>query len=135
MLIASKCGVCYVTTMKDQRNTPGRFRRSPCPVACTLDILGDKWTLLVVRDLFAGKKTYGEFQHSPEKIPTNILADRLKRLVVHEIVTKEPYQARPVRYQYVLTEKGRELGPVLKAMVQWGEKHVPGSKALMKPAG
>ena len=56
------------------------LKRSICPVSCVLDILGDKWTLLVVRDMFMGKKTYGELQKSPEKIPTNILAERLKRL-------------------------------------------------------
>ncbi len=110
-----------------------KFTRSPCPVACTLDILGDKWTLLVIRDLFVGKKTYSEFQHSPEKIPTNILADRLKRLTQHSIIKKEPYQMNPVRYQYTLTTKGNDLGLVLKAMVDWGEKNVPGSKARMKP--
>src|SRR5438105_4349626 len=54
--------------------------RSPCPVACTLDIIGDRWTLLLIRDLLAGKKRYGEFLASPERIPTNILAERLKRL-------------------------------------------------------
>ncbi len=119
--------------MTEQQNRVDKFKRSPCPVACTLDIIGDKWTLLVVRDLFAGKKTYSEFQHSPEKIPTNILADRLKRLVKNGIIVKEPYQSHPVRYQYLLTAKGRELGLVLKAMLQWGEKHIPGSKALMHP--
>jgi len=112
-----------------------KLRRSPCPVACTLDILGDRWTLLVVRDLFAGKKIYSEFQESPEKIPTNILADRLRRLTGSGIVEKKPYQQRPVRYEYILTDKGRDLGQVLKAVVQWGEKHIPGSKAMMKPKG
>ena len=121
--------------MATTENISGGFRRSPCPVACTLDILGDKWTLLVVRDLFSGKKTYSEFQNSPESIPTNILADRLKRLLEHGIVEKKPYQEHPVRYEYALTPKGRDLGGVLKAVVQWGEKHVPGSKALMKPEG
>ncbi len=111
---------------------PHSCKRSPCPIACTLDILGDKWTLLVIRDLFVGKKTYGEFQASPEGIPSNILADRLKRLLEHEIVEKTPYQQRPVRYAYTLTPKGRALGNVLKAMVQWGEAHIPGSQALMK---
>lgn len=119
--------------MTQRQNADGNCQRSLCPVACTLDIIGDKWTLLVVRDLFSGKKMYSEFQHSPEKIPTNILADRLKRLVEYKIVLKEPYQTHPIRYQYALTKKGRELGLVLKAMVQWGEKHVPGSKALIKP--
>ncbi|MEW8506672.1 MAG: helix-turn-helix domain-containing protein [Candidatus Thiodiazotropha sp.] len=109
------------------------FIRSRCPIACVLDILGDKWTLLVVRDLLSGKKIYGEFLASFEKIPTNILAERLKRLIEHEIVVKSPYQERPIRYEYVLTHKGKELGPVLRAMVQWGEKHIPGSKAMLKP--
>ncbi|MEW8626108.1 MAG: helix-turn-helix domain-containing protein [Candidatus Thiodiazotropha sp.] len=111
-----------------------KFKRSSCPVASTLDIIGDKWTLLVVRDLFAGKRTYSEFQGSPEKIPTNILAERLKRLTEYEVVVKRPYQHHPVRYEYELTAKGKDLGPVLMAMVQWGEKHLPGTKAQMMPA-
>ena len=108
-----------------------KFKRSACPVACTLDILGDKWTLLVIRDLFLGKKTYSDFQSSPEGIPTNILAERLKRLLENDIVKKSPYQQNPVRYEYILTQKGKALGPVLKAMVNWGEKHFPGSKAVL----
>ena len=119
--------------MKKQRGTPSTFKRSLCPVACMLDIMGDKWTLLVVRDLFAGKKTFSEFQNSPENIPTNILAERLKRLVENGIIVKEPYQMHPVRHEYALTAKGKDLGFVLEAMVRWGEKHVPGSKASMKP--
>jgi DNA-binding HxlR family transcriptional regulator len=102
--------------------------RSICPVACTLDIIGDKWTLLVVRDLFAGKKLYSEFQDSYENIPTNILADRLKRLIDYQIIKKTPYQEKPVRYEYKLTPKGKELGQVLKAMFKWGKKYIPGSK-------
>ena len=102
-------------------------KRSRCPVACTLDILGDKWTLLVIRDLFFGKSTFGEFQKSPEKIPTNILADRLKRLEQAEIVFKEQYLQRPPRYAYKLTEKGRELGVVLKSIADWAGKHIPGT--------
>lgn len=118
--------------MAQRSKGPAERTRSPCPVASGLDIFGDKWTLLVVRDLFVGKKTYGDFQGSPEGIPTNILADRLRRLLEYGIVEKRPYQMRPVRYEYVLTEKGRDLGPVLKAMVHWGERHIPGSKALMR---
>ncbi|NOX76734.1 MAG: helix-turn-helix transcriptional regulator [Gammaproteobacteria bacterium] len=119
--------------MKQQQNSHCDFQRSSCPVACTLDILGDKWTLLVVRDLFAGKKIYSDFQKSPEIIPTNILADRLKRLVAHDIAKKKPYQTHPIRYEYTLTTKGKDLGSILKAIVIWGEKHIPGSKASMKP--
>ncbi len=101
------------------------WKRSPCPVACSLDILGDKWTLLVVRDLLLGKQTFKEFQNSPEGIPTNILAERLKRLEQAGILVRELYQQRPKRYRYLLTDMGRELGPVLGALVDWGNRHLP----------
>ena len=115
-------------------NSSSTFSRSICPIACTLDIVGDKWTLLIVRDLFVGKKTYSEFQNSPENIPTNILANRLKRLLQHEIISKEAYQQNPIRYEYVLTNKGKELGNIIDAIVNWGEGNIPGSQALMKSA-
>ena len=101
--------------------------RSACPVACSLDLLGDKWTLLVVRDLLLGKTTYTALQKSPEGIPTNILAERLKRLQAAGIIEKSRYQERPVRYAYQLTTKGRDLLPVLSAMIDWGNKYVPGT--------
>ena len=101
--------------------------RSSCPVACSLDLFGDKWTLLVVRDLLLGKTTYTQFQKSPEGIPTNILAERLKRLQTSGIIEKSRYQERPVRYAYHLTEKGRDLRPVLSAMIDWGNKYIPGT--------
>ena len=113
-----------------QRKATSRVRtpRSPCPIANTLDILGDKWTLLVVRDLlFLDKHLYGEFMQSGEGIPTNILADRLKRLEETGLVTKEPYQSNPVRHQYRLTRKGAELFPVLREIIRWANKHVPGT--------
>lgn len=100
--------------------------RSPCPVACALDLLGDRWTLLVVRDLFLGRQRYGEFAASPEGIPTNILADRLKKLEEQGIITSATYQENPPRYAYSLTPKGRDLGPILKALIGWSQKHVPG---------
>ena len=113
-------------------NVKGVLQRSVCPVANTLDIIGDKWTLLIIRDLFVGKSTYKAFQESPEGIPTNILADRLKRLELHGVVDKKPYQSNPVRYTYLLTQKGKELGPVLLSVKQWGEKHIPGTKAMIQ---
>jgi DNA-binding HxlR family transcriptional regulator len=106
------------------------FARSLCAIANSLDILGDKWSLLVVRDLLHGKRTYGELAHSPEGIPTNILADRLKRLESTGIVTSTPYQERPVRFAYTLTPKGSALGEVLLAFVRWGKQHIPGTVAL-----
>src|SRR5271163_4278784 len=112
------------------------FARSACAVANSLDILGDKWSLLVVRDLLHGKHTYGELALSPERIPTNILADRLKRLERAGIITSAPYQQRPVRYSYSLSPKGSALGEVLLAFVRWGKQHIPGTVTLDKgPAG
>jgi DNA-binding HxlR family transcriptional regulator len=98
-----------------------------CPVASTLELLGDRWTLVVVRDLFLGKRRYGEFQDSPEGIPTNILAERLKRLEYLGIIDKTAYQEHPVRHDYTLTTKGTELLPVVRALREWGLKHVPGT--------
>jgi DNA-binding HxlR family transcriptional regulator len=109
-------------------------QRSACAVASSLDILGDKWSLLVVRDLLHGKSTYGELARSPERIPTNILADRLERLEGAGIVSSAPYQERPVRYAYTLTPKGRALGDVLLAFVRWGKQHIPGTVAMNQGA-
>lgn len=116
-----------MSSRRDKVKNTTEFKRSPCPVASTLDILGDKWTLLVVRDLFMGKTTYGDFQKSPERIPTNILAERLKRLERANIIEKQRYQDRPVRYAYTLTAKGRDLQPVLLAIIDWGNLHLPGT--------
>src|SRR5262249_25550417 len=82
------------------------FLRSPCPVACTLDLVGDKWSLLIARDLLRGNVTFGELQNSPEGIPTNILADRLRRMKEAGLIAKSAYQEHPPRYAYALTEKG-----------------------------
>jgi DNA-binding HxlR family transcriptional regulator len=94
--------------------------RSDCPVACTLDLIGDRWTLLIVRDLLKGKHRFSEFLGSGEGIKTNILAERLKRLERAGLVKRTRYQEHPPRYEYHLTESGRSLGPVIKAMYAWG---------------
>jgi DNA-binding HxlR family transcriptional regulator len=113
---------------------PTSLRRSPCPVASTLDLVGDKWSLLVIRDMLHGKKTYGELVASPEGIPTNILADRLKRLEEAGLIVSSAYQERPVRYAYTVSEKGAALGDVLLALVRWGKKHIPGTRTLKESA-
>lgn len=100
--------------------------RSPCPVASALDVVGDKWTLVVLRTIFAGRHRYGEIADCPEHISTNILADRLERLEEFGLVTKSPYQHNPIRYQYQLTAKGADLLPVLQAMAAWATRHIPG---------
>ena len=103
-----------------------RARRSRCPVACTLDLLGDRWSLLVVRDVVRGKRRYAEFLDSPEGIPTNILADRLKRLTAAGVISPRRYSRHPPRLEYSLTPKGEELRPILRAMVDWGVRHAGG---------
>lgn len=103
-------------------------KRSTCPVACALDLAGDKWTLLVVRDLFRGRHTFKTLLESDERIPTNILADRLKKMEDAGLVRAEPYQDKPVRWRYELTPKGRDLGDVLVAVARWGKKHVRGTR-------
>ena len=86
-----------------------------------------------VRDLLHGKQTFGELIDSPERIPTNLLTDRLRRLEEAGIVERSVYQERPVRHTYGLTPKGEALGEVLLAMVKWGKKYVPGAKVLKAP--
>lgn len=103
-------------------------RRSSCPAACALDVAGDRWTLLIVRDLLRGRTTYGALAASDEKIPTNILAERLRRMEVAGLIAARPYQERPLRYAYELTEKGRALGDVLAALARWGKRYVAGTR-------
>jgi DNA-binding HxlR family transcriptional regulator len=112
------------------KKRPHGFPRSPCPIASALDVVGDKWSLLVVRDMLRGKQTYGDLQASPERIPTNLLADRLERLQHAGLISRSVYQRRPVRYNYTLTDKGRALAEVLKAYVQWGKQFIPGTRTI-----
>jgi DNA-binding HxlR family transcriptional regulator len=118
--------------LEDKTETQS-FPLSRCAVACTLDLVGDKWSLLVVRDLLRGSATYNKLQHSFEGIPTNILADRLKKLEEARIIVKSAYQEHPVRYSYQLTKKGRALGDVLLALVRWGKTHIPGTQVMGSP--
>ena len=105
-------------------------RRSDCPISFTLEILGDRWTLLVLRDLiFLNKGSYGDFLNSEEKIATNILANRLKRLEVEGIVTKSKEARNRAKYIYELTEKGIDLLPLLLEAIRWGAKYDPKTAA------
>jgi len=102
--------------------------RSACPIANALDALGDRWSLLVIRDLlFLKKLRYSELAASPESIPTNILADRLRRLEEAGIVEKKKYRLRPPRFEYHLTRKGVDLLPILREMAVWANRHIPGT--------
>ena len=108
----------------DDKKPAENCHRSRCPVSCILEIIGDKWTLLVVRDLFFNNHTFKELQASPEKIPSNILADRLKRLQQSGLIRRELYQERPRRYAYYLTEKGLDLEQVMRSMMVWSNKYI-----------
>ena len=100
-------------------------KRSLCGISSTLDIIGDKWSLLIIRDmLFFKKNTYGDFLNSNEKIATNILADRLALLEKEGIVTKRKHPDNKSKYLYRLTQKGKDLLPVLLEMLLWSNKYL-----------
>ena len=98
-------------------------RRSECPIASSLDILGDKWTLLVLRDLLDGKTRFSEFERSPESIPTNILTDRLRRLELTGLLERRVSESSS-RATYHPTDEGRALRPVLIALAAWGNEYL-----------
>lgn len=106
---------------------PAGSRRSSCPINAALEILGDRWSLLIVRDmLFAGARTFKDFRASEEKIATNILAERLTRLQKAGIITCEPDPEDRRRVRYQLTSKGLDLVPVLMELSAWGTRHEEG---------
>ena len=100
--------------------------RSECPVVFALDLFGDRWTLLIIRDMvFSGRTTYGDFLNAGEGISTNILADRLKRLEDEGIVTKHRDPDHGAKYRYRMTKKGLDLVPVMVEMIRWSAVHQP----------
>ena len=110
-----------------RRSTRSSALRSLCPLAGALDLIGDSWTLLVMRDLlFYDKHRFADFLDSPEGISTNILTERLKRLERCGLVERRRYQRRPPRHEYFLTVRGHDLLPVLRELIKWGQQHVPG---------
>lgn len=113
---------------------PGaKKRRSACPVACVLDLIGDKWTLLIVRDLACGKRQFKDLAGSPEGIATNILSDRLRRLTAVGLVETFPTHDVPSRSAYRLTARGRSLAPIMAAIAAWGLEHIRGTEMRLKP--
>jgi DNA-binding HxlR family transcriptional regulator len=109
-------------------------RRSGCPLNASVEMLGDRWSLLIIRDMMLrGFRTYKEFMDGYEGIATNILADRLRRLIAYGIITSEPDPADGRRLIYSLTAKGIDLAPVLTEMVLWAAGHEDtGNEALVK---
>ncbi|HLQ34489.1 MAG TPA: winged helix-turn-helix transcriptional regulator [Chloroflexota bacterium] len=95
-----------------------------CPIARTLDLLGDKWTLLIVRELLRGKRRFRDIEAGLPGIPPNLLSDRLKVLEQASIVTREYFRELPPRVEYELTERGASLSPLLESMAEWGMQHM-----------
>lgn len=93
----------------------------PCSVARTLSVIGERWTLLIVRNAFLGQRRFDDFQANLG-LTRHVLAERLNRLVEEGVLRKEAYQDNPPRHEYRLTEKGRDLYPVLLALTAWGDK-------------
>jgi DNA-binding HxlR family transcriptional regulator len=102
-----------------------RAKRSECGIANALDLIGDKWTLLIMRDaLFFQCRTFADFSNKPEHIPTNLLSERLKRLVTFGALEKIAYQSKPERFQYVPTKLGNSMKPLLKELRAFGDAYV-----------
>jgi len=110
--------------MKTQRKAIKR--RSNCPVTYTLDIIGDRWAVLIIRDIiFFDKSAFGDFAKSQEGIATNILTDRLKRLEEQDVLLKKTDEKNQKKFIYSLTQKGLDLLPVIVEMILFSEKHDP----------
>jgi DNA-binding HxlR family transcriptional regulator len=103
------------------------FSEMHCSIARSLDIIGESWSLLILRDIFQGLRRFDELQKSLG-IATNVLTARLKRLTDEGLLEQRLYQEHPARYEYIPTEQGRDLGPILVNLVQWGNKYLAGSK-------
>jgi DNA-binding HxlR family transcriptional regulator len=123
--------ICYCGNVLKQGKAK---RRSGCPLNASVEMLGDRWSLLIIRDMMLrGSRTYKEFLESYEGIATNILADRLRKLVAHGIISAEPDPSDGRKLIYLLTAKGIDLAPVLTEMVLWAANHEDtGNQALVE---
>ncbi len=100
------------------------YRQEHCPVARTLDVIGERWTILLLRDLLLeGPRRFQDFQESLPGVAPNTLSARLKDLEKHGLVARRIYSEHPPRLEYRLTDRGKSLGPVLKALRDWGKRH------------
>ncbi|HEY8103808.1 MAG TPA: helix-turn-helix domain-containing protein [Gaiellaceae bacterium] len=107
------------------------WTRDNCAVGNTLAIIGERWTMLVLRETFLGVRRFEQLQRNTG-MARNILSDRLNTLVLHGILRKELYQERPQRYEYRLTEKGLDLYPVLLTLMDWGARHLDGEAMTLQ---
>ncbi len=113
------------------------YEGQTCSIARSLELVGERWTLLVVREIFHGRRKFSEMQRSLG-VARNVLTARLQRMVDEDIIERRPYSERPERYEYFLTEKGLDLWPVMTALMFWGDKYEPlpdGPPVLVDPQG
>ncbi|MQY40154.1 putative HTH-type transcriptional regulator [Streptomyces sp. RB17] len=103
------------------------FANWPCSIARTVDVLGDAWSILILREAFYGFRRFDEFQQEL-RMARNTLADRLRRLVEEGLMERRLYESEPPRHEYLLTEKGRDFVPVLAAMARWGDRWLAGEE-------
>lgn len=109
---------------------PKRYGQ-PCPVARTLELVGERWSLLIVRDLLRGPRRFQDLQGSLAGVPPNVLSARLKAMEEHGLVARRFYSEHPPRAEYALTSRGKELGVVIGALAAWGARHLDGEAALV----
>jgi DNA-binding HxlR family transcriptional regulator len=110
------------SSQEDNRMLPRTYDNQVCSIARALEVLGERWTLLVLRDAFRRVRRFEDFQRNLG-VARNVLTDRLNRLVEEGILERVPYQERPVRFEYRLTDKGIELWPVIMTLLQWGDRY------------
>lgn len=114
--------------------------RSGCPIASALDIVGDRWTLVILRSMAIGAKSFSDLARQPERIASNILSDRLARMEAAGLITADRPKRGSIRGAYAITPKGAELLPVIQSLARWGERHIadrwhpPASFYAMTPA-
>ena len=116
-----------------QLNIENINARSKCSISCTLDIVGDKWSLLIIRDaLFLKKTSFNEFRNSAEKIASNILTNRMEKLVKYGIMNKTQNPDNKLKFDYLLTEKGQNLKPIILALGKWGINYIGGTNDVQE---
>jgi DNA-binding HxlR family transcriptional regulator len=110
---------------------PRTYESQNCSIARSLEVIGDRWTLLLIRSAFEGVRRFDDFQDALG-VARNVLTDRLNRLCDEEIMRRVPYQERPERFEYRLTRKGVELWPAMMTLLMWGDRHyAPGGPPLI----
>ena len=116
-----------------QLNIENINARSKCSISCTLDLIGDKWSLLIIRDaLFLNKQSFNEFRNSAEKIASNILTNRMEKLVKYGIMNKTRNADNKLKFDYLLTDKGMKLKPIIEALGEWGFNHIDGTNNVQE---